>query len=163
MANHLITLIFWLIGSTSYAQTYSECIQLGDNNLTSKNYQEAIRLYSKSISIDSSQSEAYLRLGQAYLYSEKDKEAIENFDKAIKLNPTDPNIYFLRAQSLGFLNDKYVTLADYAKAIELDTNYVEAYVSIAYVFLSLGILDGAFVFFTKAIKKDSNQRPDVYF
>ena len=59
-------------------------------------YDAAIQLISKAISINAVNPSAYCNLGNVYLNMGKPDLAIENYSKALKLNPNNDVAYFSR-------------------------------------------------------------------
>jgi tetratricopeptide (TPR) repeat protein len=81
----------------------------GLNNLTKKNFQDALSNFNRTIDLDPSIQEAFLMRGILYLEKEMYREAITDFTKYISLNPKDYEAYNNR----GFA---YFLLGEYKKA-----------------------------------------------
>lgn len=159
----LLIFISLLLAGVAFAQDYNSLVLQGDANIHSKKYDEAIVSFTKAIAVDSVSAAAYAKRGYTYFLLQKDSLGIADYTRAIQRDPNRAEYYFMRGQMLGFRGDPNGAQADYGAAINLDTNYVAAYIKRGYAFLSMGMTMPAFVMFTKAIIKDSNQTAEVYF
>jgi tetratricopeptide (TPR) repeat protein len=91
-------------------------------------YQKAIELANKTISISSTYSNAYLLLASIYKDLSKDDEAIANYELAANYDPDNPSIYLGLADlySVSKKNDN-AAIQNLMKALALKPDYALAY------------------------------------
>ena len=63
-----------------------------------KNYQEAIKYFSKAIELKPNNSEFYFQRALAYSEIKKNKNSISDFNKCLELNPYNLDVYLFRAK-----------------------------------------------------------------
>jgi len=99
----------------------------GDDKYKLKDYQGAIKDYTRVIAIEPDNTSAYNNRGICKYFLEDKYGAIEDFTKAIVLNPNDGWAFAHRGSCKYFIGDYKGAMEDNTKAIVLDTNYADAY------------------------------------
>ena len=117
-------------------------------------YAEALKLYNKSIALDSRYPNPVVNRGNIFLGQKKYPEAIADYTKAIELDPKFALGYYQRGKVNSRLEKYAEAIADYTKAIELDPKDVDAYTNRGYVYLNQQKYAEALVDYTKAIELD---------
>ncbi|WP_157149469.1 tetratricopeptide repeat protein [Brachyspira pilosicoli] len=129
----------------------SELLSRALNEQMNKNYDEAIKLYTKALEIDSKNLMALNNRGNLYSDKYKETKDEEYFDKALddynKILNTDKNNNDINAlNNRGILySDKYretkeeeyfnKSLKDYNKVLTIDKNYSSIYTNISFLYL----------------------------
>lgn len=99
----------------------------GFEALNQENYQQAISLLSKSITLNANNANAYGNRGIAKSKIGDHIGAIKDFDQVIKLKPNDPQAYFSRGLAHVQLDHKIDAIQDYSTAIKLDPKNADYY------------------------------------
>lgn len=115
MRNYLLTLVFLLVGFSSFAQTSREDLERGNAKFKLKDYSGAIIDFNKAIALNSNNVDAYYSRGTAKFQLRNFEGAITDYTKAIALTPKKGNIYFVRGLAKIELNRK----AEGCKDIEI--------------------------------------------
>ena len=103
-----------------------------------RNYQQAIRSYSKAIALNPNSAKAYSNRAAAYNEQKDYPKAIADSSKAISLNPTYANAYINRGLAYYRQGNYQQAIANYNKAIELDSYNANAYHNRALAYTRLG-------------------------
>lgn len=102
--------------------TAQEWFERGYVAAKNKDFDEAIRCYTKSIQLAPNRAEAYYNRG---LIFGRDKDnlasAIADFDAVIRLKPQDADAYYSRGLSYSTRGDKLNALNDFQKASQLNS------------------------------------------
>ena len=130
----------------------------GNQALSEKKYEDAIKYYTEAIKINSNDSDVYNNRGNAYSGLKDYKEAIKDYDKAIKINPKLIEAYYNRGIAYFKLDEYGKAIKDYDKAIELNPNYSNAYNNRGVAYVKLGKYDKAIKDYTDAIELNSNNK-----
>jgi tetratricopeptide (TPR) repeat protein len=94
----------------------------GNEILNKGKYLRAIKLYSKAISINSQNLNAYIKRGYARILLKEYIKAVDDNNYVISLNDSFPEAYNNRAICKSYLNDIEGAIKDYNKAIFLSPN-----------------------------------------
>ena len=81
--------------------------------MKAKEYDEAINMYSRAISLASDEAAAYSNRALAYLKVKNYAKCIEDADMAISLEPDYIKAYYRRAKAYLALNQVEAALADF--------------------------------------------------
>jgi tetratricopeptide (TPR) repeat protein len=123
-----------------------------------KNYDKAIRLFTKAIASGELTPEhlkaAHALRGLAWDGKGDYAKAIADYSKAIEINPKDAATYYNRGLAWVYKGDYDKAIADFTKAIELNPRYTAAYNNRGNIYDSKGDYDKAIVDYTKAIEID---------
>lgn len=104
----------------TFGQTANDFLQSGITKHNSKDFEGAIKDYSKAIKEDKDLRDAYFNRGVCEQALNDTKSAKKDFDKTIELDPKFAKAYYSRA-TLLIGNEKYVeALPDLDKAVEID-------------------------------------------
>ncbi len=110
-----------LISQFHFSQDAKTFMESGMLKHQAKDYEGAIKDYSKAIKQDKNYSIAYFNRGTCELAIQDYKSAKNDFDKAIETDPNFAKAYYSRA-SIAILQKKYLdALPDLDKVIELDS------------------------------------------
>ena len=104
---------------------------------TEREYQDAIRHYTKVIELDLGNIEAYYNRGNAYLNINKIPEAIQDFSEIITLDPGNAEAYYSRGSTYLKIKEPAGAIQDFSEIITLDPGNAEAYYSRGRAFLLL--------------------------
>lgn len=92
-----------------------------------KDYDLAIRDFTKVIELNSNDEDAYNNRAVTYYAKEEYSKAIQDYNKLLKLNTLNANAYFNRGLTYRKLNMSEKALDDFSTAIELNPKDWEAY------------------------------------
>lgn len=114
-----------------------EYIDLGISMYKKKDYKEAIKCFTKIISLDDTNYAAYLLRGDSYLGIKKFKYALKDFSRAISMEPDDKELYLKKGVAYSGLRKYNDAIPELDKAINLDPEYDKALMlrGICYVML----------------------------
>ena len=117
---------------------------------------EAIKAYTKAISIKPDFADAYYNLGNALRDQGKLKKALEAYRKTISVKPT----YFKAYGNIGFIfkdqGKLHEAIEAYTKALSINPDYAEAYNNMGLAFIEQGELKKAVEAYSKAISIKPN-------
>src|SRR5687767_9767278 len=85
--------IFSLTGAIAGGGTPEELYKSGKQKLEAKQYDEAIKDFSKVIDLNEDYALAYFRRGSAYYLKNDFTKALRDFDRYLSLKPNDENGY----------------------------------------------------------------------
>ena len=112
---------------------------------------EAIKAYTKSLSIEPAFAEAYYNMGDAFKDQEKLDEAIEAYNKTLSIKPD----YVKACNNMGnALRDQgklEEAIEAYNKALSINPDFAEAYSNIGIALKGQGKLEDAIKAYTKAL------------
>jgi tetratricopeptide (TPR) repeat protein len=91
-----------------------------------KNYDGAIREFSKAIELDPNYADAYTNRGIAYAGKSDYDRAIADYNQAIWLDPNYADVYNNRGLAYSSKGDSNRAIADYTEAIRLDPKLADA-------------------------------------
>jgi tetratricopeptide (TPR) repeat protein len=91
---------------SSFSQEYDSLNNLGVKLISEGNYDQAINIFTKAISINPQGDEAYANLANVFDDLGKQEKAIEFYNKAISINPKNVNHYFNLGVIYKNLSDK---------------------------------------------------------
>ena len=133
------------------ARFYNNCgnilIKVGD-------YESAVRLIKKAISLRPEVSAFHSNCGAAHNYLGAYKESLEYFDAAIELNPDFGEAYANRGGVYQQLGDYEAALRDLDHSIELVPEHANAYKNKAIIFTESGRFEEAIKLLEKALELD---------
>jgi len=122
-----------------------------------KNYQQALILFSKAISIYPHQASFHSHLGNALKELGRHSEALESYDQAIKINPKFAQAYMNRGVLLRKQGRYAEALASFTNSINLDPNDPLVFLNYGTTLSDLGKFNEALAMFDYAI----NLNPDL--
>lgn len=116
-----------------------------------KNYDKALELINKALTIDSEYEDGYIILGKIYLNKGDGSSAIKNFDKALQINNKDPEAMTLKAEIYALINnyDEAINLLN--EAIKNDSTYSHAYNVLAEIYANKKDYSNASQYYEKYI------------
>ena len=95
------------------------------------NYEEAIKLYTRAISLAPTIYRYYVQRGKAKFMLKAYAAAIRNFDKAIELEPTSIQAHYYRGKAKCSLGGYEWAKADFKAAIDTDPEFADGYYALA--------------------------------
>ena len=104
---------------------------------TDREYQNAIRHYTKVIELNSGNVEAYYNRGSIHSIRKEFPAAIQDFNKVIELNPEHTEAYYSRGSTYLNIKEPSEAIQDFSKIITLDLGNAEAYYSRGRAYLSM--------------------------
>ena len=109
--------------------TFQANLDMGDIKRIQKEYQAAIKYYTKAIEIEPKNDLGYKKRAEVKEFTKNFKGAVDDLTTAIELNPNNVHSYELRGLYKEDLKDFDGAILDYKKAIELehDTEKIKRY------------------------------------
>ncbi|KAK6359060.1 TOM (translocase of outer membrane) complex component [Orbilia brochopaga] len=122
---------------------------------------EALGDITKSIEIDPSMTQSYIKRASIALENSEKEAAVQDFATAITFNAEDPDIYYHRAQ-LHFISFEYPEAArDYQKSIDLDRDFIYSHIQLGVTQYKQGSIASSMATFRRCQKNFENS-PDVF-
>jgi tetratricopeptide (TPR) repeat protein len=90
-------------------------------------YDEAVRAYTKVITLYDQNAKAYAMRGDAYRMKGEYDNAIQDYNKVIELDPQYISVYFYRGESYRQNEDYDSAILDYGKVIEIEPEDASLY------------------------------------
>ena len=116
----ILTILALTVCTTTFGQTANEFLQSGITKHNSKDFEGAIKDYTKAIKEDKNLKDAYFNRGVCEQALKDNKSAKKDFDKTIELDPKFAKAYYSRA-TISVSNEKYLdALPDLDKVIEIE-------------------------------------------
>ncbi len=112
-----------LIKKDKDKEMFAPYFYVGEVQLKTKEYKEAILSFTQAIKIDSTHSDAFRDRGICEVAIEKFPEAKKDFNLAISLSPQDPIALYNRGMLAERNPDKQSSYEDYADALDIKPNY----------------------------------------
>ncbi|WDK20405.1 import receptor [Colletotrichum graminicola] len=124
-------------------------------------HDDAMADLSKSIELDPSMTQSYIKRASMNLELGAPEKAAEDFEKAMEHNSEDPDIYYHRAQ-LHFIKGEFSDAAkDYQKSIDLDRDFIFSHIQLGVTQYKMGSIASSMSTFRRCIK-NFKEVPDVY-
>ena len=123
-------MVFVLIGISviqSYGQNAEAIFNKAENLFASGNYKEASELYTKVISAEPDNMNAYLRRGFCNSVLQKYDQSIKDFSHVIEKHSKHPFAYLSRGSAYNKIEDFKSALIDFDKVLSIDPKNQEAY------------------------------------
>ncbi|PLX01066.1 MAG: hypothetical protein C0594_14630 [Marinilabiliales bacterium] len=121
-----ITILTVLFAFTAFAQE-GNLVESGMQKAGSGDYKGAIEDYTKAISKDPEDLNAYLKRAFAYGIVKEYDKAVADYSKVIKSNPDHALSYLSRGSAYNKLKKYEKALADFDKVLSIDEENQEAY------------------------------------
>lgn len=93
---------------------------IGDTYFEKQNYQQAVIVYEKLLSLDPSDVDTHNDLGLAYLYTGRKEKAVATLKKGIELDPSYQRIWLTTGFTYLTLKNEEEARKALKKAVELD-------------------------------------------
>ncbi len=100
---------------------------LGVGYFKLEKFGEAIKSFSKAISISPRDSLSYQYRGRVYYMMGDYKNCLYDYSRVVELKPDDPIAYYNRGTAKGRTNDYIGAIEDFDRSIALNPDYAEAY------------------------------------
>ena len=120
--------------------------------LRSKDFKEAIKLYTKAIALENQNAHYVSQRAVTFFHLGKNEEALYDFNKALELEPNNSFRYSSRAFLYSNMNNIDAAIKDYEKAIELDPDDSVAHNNLGLLLEQVGFDELAKQSFNKADK-----------
>ncbi|KAG6104144.1 TOM (translocase of outer membrane) complex component [Claviceps sp. LM454 group G7] len=125
------------------------------------NHAEATHDFDKSIELDPTMVQSYIKRASISLELGNPSEAEAEFAKAIELNQEDPDVYYHRAQTSFVKGDLADAQKDYQKSIDLDKDFIFSHIQLGVTQYKMGSIASSMATFRRCIK-NFPKVPDVY-
>ncbi|KMT22089.1 tetratricopeptide repeat protein [Clostridium cylindrosporum] len=111
--------------------------------INNREYNYAIEIMDKALSINNKNYDALVTRARAYCYLEIYDKALIDLNSAIDLNTSCTNAFFYRGQINIINNNLYEALDDFSKVISVDRRNSIAYMKRGSIYSKLGMYDAA--------------------
>ncbi|KAL2812232.1 hypothetical protein BDW59DRAFT_44219 [Aspergillus cavernicola] len=125
------------------------------------NAQDALTDLNKSIELDPSLVQSYIKRASLHLELANKDAAQDDFELAITHNKDDPDIYYHRAQLHFILGELAEAAKDYQKSIDLDRTFIYSHIQLGVTQYKMGSVASAMATFRRSVKNFEDV-PDVY-
>ncbi|KEQ85988.1 hypothetical protein D6C86_06642 [Aureobasidium pullulans] len=122
---------------------------------------EAIDDLNKSIELDATLTQSYVKRASMHLEAGRRDEAAKDFEDAINQNDKDPDVYYHRAQLNFILGDFPEAAKDYQKSIDLDPGFIFSHIQLGVTQYKMGSIASSMATFRRCMK-NFDKVPDVY-
>ncbi|WPH01784.1 TPR-like protein [Acrodontium crateriforme] len=126
----------------------------GDND-------SALEDLNKSIELDPSLVQSYVKRASMHLEQSKRDEAAHDFELAAEQNSEDPDIFYHRAQLHFILSEFSQAATDYQKSIDLDPKFIFSHIQLGVTQYKMGSIASSMATFRRCIK-NFGDKSDVY-
>ncbi|HAP68687.1 MAG TPA: hypothetical protein DCR04_03000 [Flavobacteriales bacterium] len=151
---HCFILLF--LTTFSLAQSSEEIFTQAESQFASGEYAMASALYTKVITAETENLNAFLRRGFCYSVEKQYDKAIADFTHVIEQHANHPFAYISRGSAYNKIEDYQSALIDFDKALLLDPKNQEAYNNRGWAKTGLGLPQEACADWKKS-KKLGNQ------
>lgn len=127
-------------------------VQEAEALFRNRDFEEAIKIYTKAISLSPNNVLLYRDRSRAYSLISDYENAINDLNKAIEINPRSADLYMWRGHAYGGGGDHYMAKENYSQAIRLVPNHSDAYYYRGWVKQGEGDKRGALADFNKGCK-----------
>ncbi|KAK4162577.1 hypothetical protein QBC43DRAFT_73927 [Cladorrhinum sp. PSN259] len=124
-------------------------------------HEEALQDLSKSIELDPTLTQSYIKRASMNLELGSPEKAEEDFNAALAQNDQDPDIYYHRAQLHFIKGDFAEAQKDYQKSIDLDKDFIFSHIQLGVTQYKMGSIASSMATFRRCIK-NFPKTPDVY-
>jgi mitochondrial import receptor subunit TOM70 len=125
------------------------------------NHAEATEDFDKSIELDPTLTQSYIKRASISLELGDPLKAEEEFAKALEYNSNDPDVYYHRAQAHVSKGDPSDAQKDYQKSIDLDKDFIFSHIQLGVTQYKMGSIASSMATFRRCIK-NFPKVPDVY-
>jgi tetratricopeptide (TPR) repeat protein len=150
MKKIILTTICWTLFTITFGQDAKKYYEDGLEQAQAGKFDEAIKLFSKSIELHPEDYFAWYNRGIAKTMLNNYEDALSDFEQTVKLAPDYKKGWLNRGTAKKHLTDYEGALSDYSTAIKLDPNYADGYYNRGLVYELLSKKDSACMDFNKA-------------
>ncbi|KAK2609242.1 TOM (translocase of outer membrane) complex component [Conoideocrella luteorostrata] len=125
------------------------------------NHADATEDFDKSIELDPSMIESYIKRASISLELGEPAKADAEFATALEQNKDDPDLYYHRAQASFIKGDLAEAQKDYQKSIDLDKEFIFSHIQLGVTQYKMGSIASSMATFRRCIK-NFPKVPDVY-
>ncbi|GAB0138194.1 TOM (translocase of outer membrane) complex component [Epichloe bromicola] len=125
------------------------------------NHAEATKDFDKSIELDPSMVQSYIKRASISLELGEPEKANAEFATALEQNKGDPDVYYHRAQANFIKGDLAEAQKDYQKSIDLDKDFIFSHIQLGVTQYKMGSIASSMATFRRCIK-NFPKVPDVY-
>ncbi|MBQ8847986.1 MAG: tetratricopeptide repeat protein [Candidatus Gastranaerophilales bacterium] len=126
--------------------------------INSEDFNQAQVLLNEVIQIDENNIEAYKNLGLCEVNLDNPPAAIEAFEAAVKLDKNDALSLFYLANCYSRTGEKEKAIDNFEKVITLRPDYLDAYKSLAMIYIEFSQVENAIEIAKKAIENESIEK-----
>lgn len=120
--------------------------------IKSVEYEQGIALYSKVLSLDNTNPQAWYNLSVFYYRNNQDELAEESISQAINLNPTSADYYYTLGVILEKLGKTSAAIQAYEQTISYDTNHYFGNINLGNIYQIFNQLEQATYCYRRAIE-----------
>ena len=113
------------------SEKHTELIELGDENLKNKNYDECIKNYKEALTIRPSDAQTLFKLGYVYKLQNDNANAKDFYRKAIFVNPDFRDSWFNLGLIYADENNLSGAIDAFKRVVTIDPKYDYAYYALA--------------------------------
>ncbi len=152
MKKTFLTIILSFAALCFFAQDASKYYEEGLAKAQAGEFEESIKLFSKTIELRPKDHYAWYNRGMAKLMLNQYKEALVDFEEVVRLKPDYKKGWLNRGTAKKHLGDLEGAIADYTRSIKADSTYAEAYYNRGLVLDDLNKKDSACTDYRKALE-----------
>ena len=123
MRNAFVFFFVTLLFINCNSQETENYFELGINEMSKKNFDKAIILFSNAIDNDEEKAESYFARGLSYNLIKNFEKSTRDFTSAENLGYNDIKLYTLRGFAYNQINRNDLAIKDIDKAISMDSDY----------------------------------------
>jgi cytochrome c-type biogenesis protein CcmH/NrfG len=124
----------------------------GEQLYRSEDYDKAIAEYTRSISLKSDYTEAFVSRGNAWRRKGDVDRAVADYTRAIALKPDYAEVYNYRGYLYARQGNHAKAIEDYSRAVRLKSGYADAWFNRAYAYMETKDWEKAITDYTQVIK-----------
>jgi tetratricopeptide (TPR) repeat protein len=151
----VMTMALWIVHLKDRSQLRSRAprhLKAGRKHFAEKNFDAALREYSKAIHAAPELAEGYCRRGLVYHELGKTEQAMTDLDRAIECDPRFPSAYLERAKLRTESGDFDGALSDFGHLMLIRANDPDSYLQRGVCLIKKGLLSDAIADFHRVLK-----------
>lgn len=143
------------------SQAYRQ-LRLGSDYLENKQYDLAVKEFSRAVLASPNNATAHMMLGVAYYWSGEVERSLESYKRSLELEPNNPQTLMLVGISLAWKGESRAAYDSFKKAADLDPQRADIQMNLGSIEESLGMMPDALEHFRKAAAQ-APQEPLYHF
>jgi tetratricopeptide (TPR) repeat protein len=132
------------------------------NRRTAEAAKSAIEVFNEAIKENPDEAQFYNGLGHAQFINSQFADAIATYEKGLKINPKIADMQAGIGRAYWFMGDPYHAKREWEKALLLDADNIEAWSSLAWIYMALGQRDRAIDGFQRLQKQQKDKEAWIY-
>lgn len=139
---------------TEFASTPTFWFDKAHKLYESKEYEEAVKHFSKAIELDSEYARAYNYRGWAHRLIKAYTKAIKDYDKVVEILPSYYRVYNTMGIVYKIMENYDKAIESYKKSISVNPKYKHPYNNLGWVYYKLGNYQESIDYYNKALECD---------